>query len=88
MQAKCANHEFELSAKNAEGGLELVLLADTKLHVSALKVQLREEAGTQGLVDKLLNVGQGLHGALRDGVEAAVILAESPRAIRLAHEDN
>jgi hypothetical protein len=83
-----ANPELVLSARNAEGGLELVLLADTELRVSALEVQHREEAGAPGLVDELLNVGQGLHGALRDGVEAAVVLAESPRAIRLGREDD
>ncbi len=88
VQAEGANPELVLSARSAEGGLELVLLADTELHVSALKVQLREEAGAPSLVDELLNVGQGLHRALRDGVEAAVVLAESSRAIRLASEDD
>jgi hypothetical protein len=88
MQAEGADRDPELilAAGHAEGGLELVLLADTELHVSTLEVQLREEAGTPGLVDELLHVGQGLHRALCDGVE--VVLAEVPRAIRLACEDD
>ena len=88
MQAEGANPELVLATRHAEGGLELVLLADAELHVSTLEVQLGEKAGAPGLVNELLNVWQGLHRALRDGVEAAVVLAEAPRAVRLAGEDD
>ena len=88
MQAEGANPELILAARHAEGGLELVLLADAELHVCTLEVQLGEKAGAPGLVNELLNVWQGLHRALRDGVEAAVVLAEAPRAVRLAGEDD
>jgi hypothetical protein len=48
-----------MAAGHAEGGLELILLADTELLLCTFKVQLRAQAGSQGLVDKLLHVGQG-----------------------------
>jgi hypothetical protein len=50
MQAEGANQELILADWHEEGGLELVLHADTELHVSTLEFQLREKAGTLSLV--------------------------------------
>ncbi len=56
-----------LAAVHAEGRLELVLLADADLPLSTGEINHGEEASASGLVDELLDVGQGFHGVLRDG---------------------
>ena len=88
MQTEGADAELVLPAGNAERRFELVLLANAKLHISHGKIELSEEARTARLVDELVHVGERLHRPLRDGVKPAVVLAEAPRTIRFAREDD
>ena len=88
MQAESADAELVLAARNAERRLVLVLLPDPELHVGHCQVELGEEACTTRLVHELVHVRERLHRPLRDRVEPAVVLAEAPRPVRLAREDD
>ena len=79
--------KFVLAARNAERRLILILRADRELHIGH---NLGEEVRAQRLVYKLVDVRERLYRPLRDGsgVEAAVVLTEAPRAVRLPREYN
>jgi len=88
VQAEGAHTELVLPTGDAERRLVLVRRADAELVVARSQVELGEEAGTTSLVDELIHVWQRFHGRLRDGIEAAIILAEPPGAIGLTGKDD
>ena len=83
MKPEGAHTELVLPTGDAERRLVLVRRADAELVVARGQVELGEEAGATSLVDELIHVWQRFHGRLRDGIEAAIILAEPPGAIGL-----
>ena len=59
---------------------------DPELHISEgqLEIQLGEKARTTRLAHELVTSRLHRLGPLCDGIEAAVVLAEAPRSVRLA----
>ena len=88
MQPKRHNFPLELPQLRPEARLPPVRFVNPTLMVALGKVEFREPLGAPCLVEQCVNVREGLHEGLGDGVEAPVVVADPPRPVRLTREDS